>query len=236
MLSGTAPVPASSGRTGRHRLNRLGDRQLNRAIHTIAVTWMRCHPATIAHAQPLHRGQDRPQDPPLHQALPRPPPLPNPYQRQPYQRLTNVGASLARGDLHPGLPPLGGPPAARKATPGVLIKIRHSHVSRMHCAPASLPIGQLAVTASWAPYRISVPNTCTLAHRPASGCGPSDTKRSPAWHNLATLAHWCRTEGYLDSAAATASALNAIRDTLAGKPWLPSLSAVGGHHSRHPRE
>jgi transposase len=46
MLSGTAPVPASSGRTDRHRLNRLGDRQLNRAIHTIAVTRMRCHPDT----------------------------------------------------------------------------------------------------------------------------------------------------------------------------------------------
>ena len=43
MLSGTAPVPVSSGRTDRHRLSRLGDRQLNRAIHTIAVTRMRCH-------------------------------------------------------------------------------------------------------------------------------------------------------------------------------------------------
>jgi transposase len=44
MLSGTAPIPVSSGRTDRHRLNRLGDRQLNRAMHTIAVTRMRCHP------------------------------------------------------------------------------------------------------------------------------------------------------------------------------------------------
>jgi transposase len=38
MLSGTAPVPVSSGRTDRHRLNRLGDRQLNRALHVIAST------------------------------------------------------------------------------------------------------------------------------------------------------------------------------------------------------
>jgi transposase len=38
MLAGTAPVPVSSGRTDRHRLNRPGDRQLNHAIHTIAVT------------------------------------------------------------------------------------------------------------------------------------------------------------------------------------------------------
>ena len=51
MLSGTAPVPASSGRTDRHRLNRLGDRQLNRAIHTIAVTRMRCHQPTQAYVQ-----------------------------------------------------------------------------------------------------------------------------------------------------------------------------------------
>ena len=51
MLSGTAPVPVSSGRTDRHRPSRLGDRQLNRAIHVIAVTRMRCHPATIAYVQ-----------------------------------------------------------------------------------------------------------------------------------------------------------------------------------------
>jgi transposase len=51
MLSGTAPVPVASGRTDRHRLNRLGDRQLNRAIHVIAVNRMRCHPATQAYVQ-----------------------------------------------------------------------------------------------------------------------------------------------------------------------------------------
>jgi transposase len=51
MLPGIALVPVSSGRTDRHRLNRLGDRQLNRAIHTIDVTRMRDHPATIAYVQ-----------------------------------------------------------------------------------------------------------------------------------------------------------------------------------------
>ena len=50
MLSGTAPVPVSSGRTDRHRLNRLGDRQLNRALHIITVTRMRYHPPTQAYA------------------------------------------------------------------------------------------------------------------------------------------------------------------------------------------
>jgi transposase len=47
MLSGTAPIPVASGRTSRHRLNRLGDRQLNRALHTIAITRMRSHPPTL---------------------------------------------------------------------------------------------------------------------------------------------------------------------------------------------
>ena len=43
-LAGTSPLEASSGRTVRHRLNRGGDRALNRAIHTIAVTRMRSCP------------------------------------------------------------------------------------------------------------------------------------------------------------------------------------------------
>jgi transposase len=51
MLSGTAPIPVSSGRTDRHRLNRLGDRQLNRALHIVAVTRMRSHPPTVAYVQ-----------------------------------------------------------------------------------------------------------------------------------------------------------------------------------------
>lgn len=37
-MTGTAPVPASSGKTERWRLNRGGNRQLNRAMHTIALT------------------------------------------------------------------------------------------------------------------------------------------------------------------------------------------------------
>jgi transposase len=48
-LAGTSPVPASSGRTIRHRLNRGGDRALNRAIHAIAVTRMRSCPRTRAY-------------------------------------------------------------------------------------------------------------------------------------------------------------------------------------------
>ena len=38
MANGTAPIEASSGRVVRHRLNRGGNRQINRAIHTAALT------------------------------------------------------------------------------------------------------------------------------------------------------------------------------------------------------
>jgi transposase len=48
-LAGTCPLPASSGRTVRHRLNRGGDRALNRAIHTIATVRMRDCPTTKAY-------------------------------------------------------------------------------------------------------------------------------------------------------------------------------------------
>jgi transposase len=48
-LGGTSPIPASSGRTVRHRLNRGGDRALNRAIHTIALTRIRSCPRTRAY-------------------------------------------------------------------------------------------------------------------------------------------------------------------------------------------
>ena len=48
-LAGTSPLQASSGRTVRHRLNRGGDRALNRAIHTIAMTRMRSCPRTQAY-------------------------------------------------------------------------------------------------------------------------------------------------------------------------------------------
>jgi transposase len=48
-LAGASPVPASSGRIVRHRLNRGGDRDLNRALHTIANTRWRDCPRTAAY-------------------------------------------------------------------------------------------------------------------------------------------------------------------------------------------
>jgi len=50
-LAGTAPVPASSGRVIRHRLDRGGDRQINCALHMIALTRIRLDPASRAYVQ-----------------------------------------------------------------------------------------------------------------------------------------------------------------------------------------
>jgi transposase len=44
--AGLAPIPVSSGKTNRHRLDRGGNRQINAAVHRIAVTRARCHPET----------------------------------------------------------------------------------------------------------------------------------------------------------------------------------------------
>ena len=49
-LAGTSPIPASSGTVTRHRLNRGGDRQLNQALHTIALVRLRDDLETRAYA------------------------------------------------------------------------------------------------------------------------------------------------------------------------------------------
>lgn len=46
MVAGVAPLPASSGQTTRHRLNRRGDRHLNSALHIVAIHRQRFDPAT----------------------------------------------------------------------------------------------------------------------------------------------------------------------------------------------
>lgn len=89
MLSGTAPVPVSSGPhqpppgqpprrpSGQPRPAHHGGQP-----HAQPPAHLGLHPA------PPHRRQDRPRDPPLHQALLRPSPLPSPQPE-----LTNIGAS-----------------------------------------------------------------------------------------------------------------------------------------------
>jgi len=47
--NGAAPLPVWSAGRNRHRLSRTGNRQLNCAIHRIAVTQIRCHPSAQAY-------------------------------------------------------------------------------------------------------------------------------------------------------------------------------------------
>ena len=53
--SGTAPVPASSGSVRRHRLNRGGNRRLNRAIHTVALVQAQIDPRGRAYLERRRR-------------------------------------------------------------------------------------------------------------------------------------------------------------------------------------
>jgi transposase len=50
-LAGVAPIDASSGQQRRHRLNRHGNRQLNSALHKIAIVQGRCDPRARAYLQ-----------------------------------------------------------------------------------------------------------------------------------------------------------------------------------------
>ena len=50
-MCAVAPIPASSGKTRRHRLNRGGNREANHALWPIVITRMSAHPATRAYVE-----------------------------------------------------------------------------------------------------------------------------------------------------------------------------------------
>ena len=50
-LCGVAPIPASSGKTRRHRLNRGGDRAANNALYTVVLARLRLDERTRAYVQ-----------------------------------------------------------------------------------------------------------------------------------------------------------------------------------------
>ena len=59
-LAGAAPIPASSGQTVRYRLDRSGDRKLNRTLHQIILTRRRTHAPTIAYIdRRIQQGKSR---------------------------------------------------------------------------------------------------------------------------------------------------------------------------------
>ena len=57
-MNGTAPIPASSGQTQRHRLNRGGNRRLNHTLHMMALTQARMDPRARAYVE-RRRGEGR---------------------------------------------------------------------------------------------------------------------------------------------------------------------------------
>ena len=61
-LCGAAPIPASSGRTDRHRLNRGGDRQANAALYRVVLCRLRWDPRTAAYvARRTAEGRTKPE-------------------------------------------------------------------------------------------------------------------------------------------------------------------------------
>ena len=62
MHAGVAPIPASSGRTNRHRLARGGNRQLNTALHRIAITQTRLDGLGRAYYQRRRASGDTPME------------------------------------------------------------------------------------------------------------------------------------------------------------------------------
>lgn len=59
-LCGVAPIPASSGKTTRHRLNRGGDRQANSALYRIVISRLSSEPRSKAYlAKKLDAGRTR---------------------------------------------------------------------------------------------------------------------------------------------------------------------------------
>jgi transposase len=95
-LAGTCPIPASSGNTVRHRLNRDGDRRLNRALTTIVIVQMRTDSdtrATLPADEPRVARRRRSCD--ASNALRHQATLPNPLRNSPEsrKRLTDIEAS-----------------------------------------------------------------------------------------------------------------------------------------------
>lgn len=92
-VCGTAPVPASSGKTTRHRLSRGGDRRANHALHTIALARMRNHPPTKAF---VSRQRDRGRSTPEILRI-----LKRAIAREMFKQLTRPHQDLGVHDLRP---------------------------------------------------------------------------------------------------------------------------------------
>jgi transposase len=89
-LAGVCPIEASSGRITRHRLNRFGDRQLNRALHVI-VNWRMLHDERTRTYLNRRRAEQK-SDPEIRRCLKR-------YTARSLYRLMESSIPSNRGDI-----------------------------------------------------------------------------------------------------------------------------------------
>jgi hypothetical protein len=93
-LSGCAPIPVSSGRTDRYRLDPGGNRQLNHAFHMLAMTKWMTDPQTATYLARQRQNGKTNKEAVLSQTPPRPPRLPRPQRprQRPNHCLLDIGA------------------------------------------------------------------------------------------------------------------------------------------------
>jgi transposase len=128
-LAGAAPIPASSGQITRYRLNRSGDRQLNRALHTIALSRLQHHPPTKIYA--ARRTAEGKTSREIKRCLKRA------IARQVFRLLENNASSESRNPGHSGAPtePNSNPvPPERTSTERSSITNRNRHPSNEESA------------------------------------------------------------------------------------------------------
>ena len=107
-LCGVAPIPASSGKTHRHRLNRGGDRAANTALYTVVLTPTALRPAhPPLRATTDQRRTEQTGNHPLPQTLPRPRDLSGTGQPAPFlvvlaaSQSGTSGSTLKHRDIGP---------------------------------------------------------------------------------------------------------------------------------------
>ena len=170
-LCGAAPIPASSGKTNRHRLNRGGDRQANWALHQIALVRLSSDPRTKAYAARLTAtGKNckeilrcpRTRHRPRSMAPADPPPTRTPHRRP------APTAPRTRTHPHPSRPPPEHPPGPDQRT-------RTRHTPRHHPHRSIPPMAQHPTTTD--PHRL----TPIGASRPRPG-----TPQEPHPHQFST--------------------------------------------------
>jgi uncharacterized protein YndB with AHSA1/START domain len=190
-LAGTNPRPASSGQVTRHRLNRSGDHQLNAALHTIALTWLRYDPETRAYRRPPHHPrQDSPRRQVVPQAEHRPPAGQAPRALRPTRhgdhqsRLTTHSSLSALFSIRQGAPRAGG-------TPGRVRDVRISRaaastkrrVIMMQPRELALRMKRIVRVPPSAVFRV-----CTEPKELARWWGPRGSPRRPSSSTSASVA------------------------------------------------